>query len=270
MARARSWLAEDLDGIEEALAGRTGPLKSQLAGPWTLAANIEMRSGERAVRDPGACRDLSDALAEASARHVAELRRRLPGAEVILQIDEPSLPSVLAGGVTTASGIATYRAVDEQRAQSHLRTVMDAISASSALPGIHCCHADAPVDLMRRAGARMISVDLTVLDASQEESLGQAIDAGDSAALGVLPSADVQLTGIADRVLAERAAARLLDQYRRWGFSVERANRNVVITPWCGLAAASPAWARTAYVAAREAGRLVRDDAEADAGEERE
>lgn len=259
MTRAASWLAEDLDGIEEALVARVGPVKEQLAGPWTLAASIEMRNGERAIRDVGACRDIAEALAEAAERHVREIQRRLPGASVVLQFDEPSLPTALAGGVSTASGIATYRAVDVQRAESHLRMVLDGARGAGASPGIHCCDARAPVDLMRRAGADFVSVDLTVLDASQEEALGTVIDQGGQAYLGIVPSL---APNAPPRAIAERAAQRVLDQCDRWGFAVEQVESRLVLTPRCGLAGADPVWARTAYSSLREAVRLVREDAE--------
>jgi hypothetical protein len=259
MARARSWLAEDLDGIEQALAGRRGPLKAQLAGPWTLAAAVEMRGGERAVRDQGACRDIAEALAEAAARHVAEIRRRMPSADVVLQLDEPSLPSVLAGGVTTASGLATYRAVDPARAQSHLGWVLDAATTQGSLAGVHCCHPRAPIEMLVRSGARMLSVDAQVLDGSQEEPLGGALESGMLVLLGLAPSLPVSVSG--GRALAERIATRVLEQYSRWGIPAESANERVAITPTCGMAGADPAWARLAYAALGIAGRLVRDDA---------
>lgn len=262
MARARSWLAEDLDGVEQALTGRIGPVKAQLAGPWTLASAVEMRGGERAVRDHGACRDIAEALAEAAARHVGEIRRRIPGADVWLQLDEPSLPSVLAGGVTTASGLATYRAVDTARAQAHLAWVIDAVAAQQALPGVHCCHPRVPVELLRRAGSRMISVDPQVLDTAQEEPLGEALEAGVHLMLGYCPSLPVTVPG--PPALAERIAARALEQYSRWGIPADVANAGVVLAPSCGLAGADPEWVRVAYAALGIAGRLVRDDAPVD------
>ena len=41
MRRAVSFLGEDLDALEESSAGYAGPVKCQVAGPWTLAAAIE-------------------------------------------------------------------------------------------------------------------------------------------------------------------------------------------------------------------------------------
>ena len=259
MARARSWLSEDLDGIEQALAGRRGPLKAQLAGPWTLASGVEMRGGERAVRDHGACRDIAEALAEAAAGHVAEIRRRLPGVQVVLQLDEPSLPSVLAGGVTTASGLATYRSVDVARAQAYLGWVIDAVAAQGALSGVHCCHPRVPIDLLRRAGARMLSVDPAVLETEFEEPLGEALEAGLHLLLGYAPSLSQSVPG--PQALAERLAGRALEQYSRWGIPADAANARVALTPSCGLAGADPSWARLVYAALGIAGRLVRDDA---------
>lgn len=51
--RARSWLGEDLDALEEFAQGYTGPLKVQAVGPWTLAAALELRSGELSSATPG-------------------------------------------------------------------------------------------------------------------------------------------------------------------------------------------------------------------------
>ncbi|MYR56119.1 methionine synthase, partial [Streptomyces sp. SID625] len=93
--RARSWLGEDLDALEEYTQGHEGALKIQAAGPWTLAAALELRNGEAVLSDPGACRDLTASLAEGLRLHLAEVRRRVPGARLVLQLDEPSLTAVL-------------------------------------------------------------------------------------------------------------------------------------------------------------------------------
>lgn len=51
--RARSWLGEDLDALEEFTQGYEGLLKVQAVGPWTLAAGLELRGGEAMLGDPG-------------------------------------------------------------------------------------------------------------------------------------------------------------------------------------------------------------------------
>lgn len=95
--RARSWLGEDLDALEEFTQGYEGRLKVQAVGPWTLAAALELRNGEAALGDPGASRDLAASLAEGLRDHLAEVQRRIPGAQIVLQLDEPSSPPCSAG-----------------------------------------------------------------------------------------------------------------------------------------------------------------------------
>lgn len=101
--RARSWLGEDLDALEEFTQGYTGKLKIQAVGPWTLAASLELHGGEAMLQDAGACRDLAGSLAEGLREHLADVRKRIPGADVVLQFDEPSLTAVLLGRVRSAS-----------------------------------------------------------------------------------------------------------------------------------------------------------------------
>ena len=71
-------------------------MKTQVAGPWTLAAGVELRSGNRVLTDAGAVAEFVESLAEGLRGHVADLARRTR-AEVVVQIDEPTLPAVLAG-----------------------------------------------------------------------------------------------------------------------------------------------------------------------------
>src|SRR5690349_11061106 len=94
--RAVSLLAQDLDALEEQTQDYEGPLKVQVAGPWTLAAMVEQPRGDRVLADHGARRELAQSLAAGLASHVADVSRRVPGATLVLQVDEPLLPSVLA------------------------------------------------------------------------------------------------------------------------------------------------------------------------------
>jgi hypothetical protein len=47
----------------------------------------------------------------------------------MLQLDEPSVPAVLAGQVPTESGLRTLRSVPSLTVMSTLRTIVDAVSA---------------------------------------------------------------------------------------------------------------------------------------------
>ena len=134
--RAQTMLAHDLDALEEAADGYRGPLKIQVCGPWTLAATIELaRTQNVALADRGAVADLTDSLAEGAAGHIAEVRRRVPGAQLLVQLDEPALPAVIEGSVPTASGFGRLPAIDAPDIETALRTVLLAAQAE-ALPPI--------------------------------------------------------------------------------------------------------------------------------------
>ena len=106
-------LARDVDALDEVLgeAGATpAAVKCQVAGPWTLAAGVELRTGHRVLTDRGAVTEFAASLGEGLREHVAGLARRT-GVPVVVQVDEPTLPAVLAGTLATPSGYGTVGAV---------------------------------------------------------------------------------------------------------------------------------------------------------------
>ncbi|MFG2758846.1 methionine synthase [Streptomyces wuyuanensis] len=251
--RARSWLGEDLDALEEFTQGYEGPLKVQAVGPWTLAAALELRNGEAALADPGACRDLAGSLTEGLRGHLAEVRRRVPGARPVLQLDEPSLTAVLSGRVRTASGYRTHRAVDRQLAESALREVVDAVGVPVI---VHSCAPEVPFALLRRAGAAGISFDFGLLTERDEEAIGEAAEGGTKLFAGVVPSTDGPLSDPAGSVMGVRTL------WRRLGLNPGTLAESVVITPSCGLAGASPGYARAALAHGVRAARSLADNPE--------
>jgi methionine synthase II (cobalamin-independent) len=241
-------LDRDLDQLTEQGEGYAGPVKVQAAGPYTLAASLDLAVGGRMLRDPGAVRDLADSLAEGLRGHVADVRRRLPAATVLLQIDEPSLPAVLAGHVPTESGFSAYRPVEEAAATTALRGLVDAVGAPVTF---HCCAAGVPLGLFVAAGAAAVSLDLDLV--VKLDPLGEALDAGVGLLAGVAPS-----TG--ERAPASKDLAdRVRQVWERLGFPADRLPAQVVVTPTCGLAGATPAYARGVLAACREAGQRLRE-----------
>jgi methionine synthase II (cobalamin-independent) len=254
-------LAErDLDQMTEQAEGYVGPFKVQAAGPWTLAAEIDLPVGGRMLRDAGAVRDLTASLAEGVTGHVAEVRARVPGASVILQLDEPWLPAVLAGRVPTESGFAMLPAVEPETATTALREVIEKAGVPVV---VHCCAPDVPVGLIRSAGAVAVGLDLAPLvepDAkagggvSQLDQLGEALDAGLGLFAGAVP------TKVPDAARAP-SSAEVADKVRalwsRLGFPLSTVADQVVVTPACGLAGVTPEYARAALRACREAGRRL-------------
>ncbi|MDQ6936037.1 MAG: methionine synthase [Actinomycetota bacterium] len=254
--RARSLLAQDLDTLQELTQGYAGPLKIQVAGPWTLAATVEKSRGDRVLADLGARRELAQALALGVAEHVRDVGRRVPGATVLVQVDEPVLPAVLAGQVPTASGFHRHRSVDGQGAAEALEWVF---AACGDEPVAHCCAADVPIGLLRQAGARGLSVDSANLVISAYDELGRLLDHGGRLFLGVVPStarpperqsptAEQVERSVADGVL------RVLDMV---GFGPDELAGRLVLTPACGLAGASPEYSREALTLVRNSASLL-------------
>lgn len=267
--RALSHLHRDLDQLEELTQGYQGPLKVQVAGPWTLAATLELRHGDRFLADAGACRELAESLAEGVTQHLAELARRVPGANLVLQLDEPALPGVLRGTVPTASGFGRLRAVEESTAREGLRRLIDKVGAAvparsgpgdtpvgPAVPVIvHCCAPGVPLATIRGAGAAAVALDWSLLSVRQDEEFAEMVEAGVGVYAGVVPSADpasdapAGYQGVVDRVL----------ELRRVGFSAKQLAAAVTITPKCGMAGASPRWAARAQSLCMDAARALHD-----------
>jgi methionine synthase II (cobalamin-independent) len=243
--RAISLLAQDLDVLEEQLQDYTGRLKLQVAGPWTLAATVEKPRGDKILSDFGARRDLAQALAEGVRVHLADVQRRVPGAELVLQVDEPALPFVLGGQVPTASGFSRHRSVKPPDAQDALEWVLGAAGEHATV--VHCCASEVPIALLRRSGAGGVSVDLSALVAGAYEELATAIDEGAAVHLGVVRSSGVTVPPTKEPL--ERVL-RFLDML---GFDPEEVSGQLVLTPSCGLAGASPAYATGVLGTLREA-----------------
>lgn len=258
LRRTLDLLDRDLDAVTEAGDGYTGPLKVQAAGPWTLAANVDLPVGGRLLRDHGAVADLVASLAEGLAAHVADIARRVPGATVLVQLDEPALPAVLAGQIPTESGWRTLRPVAASTAESALREIVNAVGRPVI---VHCCARQAPIELFTAAGIAAISVDLTLATSAAElDEIGAAIDAGVGLFAGVVPTAPPPGSPAQRPPGAAQVADRIRDVWRRLGFPAVRLPEQVVVTPACGLAGVNPEYARAAIGACVEAGRRLADD----------
>jgi methionine synthase II (cobalamin-independent) len=253
--RAQEAMLRDLDALQQAVdvpGYHPTAVKVQLAGPWTLAAGIELPRGHRVMTDAGALREFGESLAEGLRRHVAEVAART-GAKVVVQLDEPSLPTVLAGRLPTPSGFGTVAAVPEPNATDLLNTVIEAARAATDMPVVlHCCADRPPLALLRAAGADALSVDATLLadaPAAAWDQLGEVWDSGATLFLGLVPSTEPARPPTL-RQVAE-PALRLVD---RLGFDRSWLAERALPTPTCGLAGATISWATRALTLARELG----------------
>jgi methionine synthase II (cobalamin-independent) len=257
--RAAGLLDEDIDALEEAwetagLRGNGRPVKIQAPGPITLAAELELANGHRAITDLGAVRDIAASLAEGVAAHRAAVSRRLD-TPVVVQFDEPSLPAAVAGrlaGVTTLSPVA---AIDETLATTLLDTC---VAAAGAEVSVHSCATALPWKALQRSSIAAISVDVTTLAAADLDAIAEFVESGRAVVLGAVSSSTP-----ARRPSAEEVATAVVAVTDRLGFGRSALRDRIGVTPACGLAAATPQWARTAIGLARRAAEDFADDPDA-------
>jgi methionine synthase II (cobalamin-independent) len=248
--RATDLLSFDLDAIQQAADGFTGPFKIQVCGPLTLAARIELsRSVNPALTDPGALADLTSSLAEGVAAHALGIRERIPGATLVVQLDEPELPAVLAGRVRTASGLSTVPALDEIAATDTLRSVL---AAATAFTVVHCCAAEVPFLLLNDADAGAVSFDLARLERGEIDAVAEIAEAGLGLLVGAVPT-----DANSEARAAKETASAVVTLWRRTALDAQGLAQQVVVTPACGLAGLSPDAARETLAHCREAARIV-------------
>jgi methionine synthase II (cobalamin-independent) len=248
--RAVSLLARDLDVVEELSQGDARRFKIQVAGPWTMAASMERPRGDRVIGDHGARRDLAQALADGVAEHARDVRRRLAGAELLVQLDEPALPAVLSGAIPTASGLGRHRSVSPQEAAESIEWTLSAVADAGCQTAIHCCAGDLPLSVFRETSVQALSFDLSAIPSASYDDLAAWTDLGRALWPGVVPAVDPP-----DPPGSAELTRRLILWWADLGYADVEAIPDTTVTPVCGLAGASPRWARTALETARDIAR---------------
>ena len=200
-------------------------VKVQAPGPITLAAQLELSNGHRALTDSGAVRDLAASLAEGVSVHRAELARRL-GATVVVQYDEPSLLVALEGrlsGVTSVEprirSTKTWQSSIDRRMRrgGGRRGHAACLRRRASMEG--CCSAALSQRCQSIRGLADADVD----------GLGQFIDSGRVAVLGLVPAT---APGQRPLVGADRGSRCLMTD--RIGFSRAVLGDRIGISPACG------------------------------------
>ncbi len=281
LRRSRDLLERDLDALTEVAAGYAGPFKIAATGPWTLAAELELPRGHKALSDTGATRDIADALAAGLVEQVEQIAQRVPGARILVQFDEPSLPAVLAGRIRTPSGFSVLPAVEEGLVVERLRILLGGLRALPATGGVgvHCCAPAVPLAALRAAGVDFVGLDVTALTQAEDDAVGEIVEAGVRLMAGLVPTrpispaAPISPTGPAAPAgaagRAVSAAPKLSDARRtvepvialwsRLGFRPEQLGEVVAVTSTCGLAGLGTDDARTVMRHCRKAGRVLVD-----------
>lgn len=196
--RAVSLLNQDINALAD-VAGEHpgGDLKISLRGPLSLAANLYLHNGERALSDAGARRDLLQSLVAGVGSYISRAASSVPGAQITVQVDEPEIAAVLGGGIPTASGYRTLRSVPSSEVSAAWEQMCSAITAAGADTVFALPRADAfgplrkgtksPFELAREAGAQGVALAADSLTARDWEGIAEAVEDGDRVWLGILP-----------------------------------------------------------------------------------
>ncbi|WP_426999188.1 hypothetical protein [Pseudarthrobacter sp. N5] len=237
LLRARSALSTDINVLAD-VAGEedqpAGEFKVQLCGPLSLAAGLHLHNGERALIDYGARRDIAASLAAGVGDYLRRVASSVPGARLVVQIDEPDIASVLAGTIPTSSGYRTLRSIDGQEATDSWRVVIDAVRAAGAAEiVVSVPEIEAPFDRILAAGADGIAVPLKALTSRQWEQLAGAVEMGKRLWAGALQLDNGPMPKVAD------AVDTVWRPWRQLGLPASSL-RTIRVTPAAGLAGQSP------------------------------
>lgn len=209
---------ESFGGAEAALAhlDRSVPLvKTQATGPITLGAAV--RAAGR--RGEGLWECVVEGLSTRIRTHLSMVRRHLPGAEVVLVLDEPALAAL------------EWEAPGSGAALDALGAVMESISVPV---GIHCC-GDADWGPVADLAPAFLSLDAAALGPRfvlSAPDVARAVSAGARMIWGAVPADHPPLPSVDTLVARVRRAEGVLVLA---GADV-RVLEEAWLSPACGLA----------------------------------
>ncbi len=193
-------------------------VKTQAAGPVTLAI------GMLAAGHPGhgLWDEVVNGLIGRISAHVVWLRARLPGAQVMVVLDEPALGGLVEPGFP----------IDAADAAAALGAVLGGIGVDG---GVHCC---VPTDwaMLARLQPEWLSWDVGALDTGLQESaeeVAMAIAAGTRIIWGACPATPPPMPAIDDLLARLRRAEGALVVA---GAPAAALADDMWLSPGCGLA----------------------------------
>lgn len=205
----------------DVVAGRTGPVKTQLTGPVTLGLALTMHG----VAEDVAFRVAEHVVVERAAALVATMRRALPEAPLVVFLDEPAL----VGTAQLGFPLDTERIID-------LVSGVLAALEHDAVTGVHCC-GEADWKAILSAGPRVLSLPVGAEIDRVLGSLTTFLEDGGWIAWGAVPTS---------APVGERAGLYWKTLSKQWCSLVQQGadpvmiRRRSLITPHCGLADHGP------------------------------
>lgn len=186
--RAVSALSTDFNVLADLVGAEERPtheLKVHCRGPLSLAANLHLHNGERALLDHGARRDLRDALVDGVGSLLARAAAASPGAALTLQLDEPEIAEVLQGAIPTASGYRTLRAVGEQEIIEAWTLLAESARAAGAAAVVLSLSEAEQIALLQRVPDVGFAVPVSGVTNRDWEAIAELVEAGRTLWAGV-------------------------------------------------------------------------------------
>lgn len=196
LQRARSFLSSDLNILADLVGARETrltELKIQLMGPLSLAASLHLPMGERAISDQGARREIAQSLGTGLGEYLRAVHGAVPGARIVLQVNEPEAGRILAGTIPTVSGYRRIRAVPRSEVRASWQEFIEAARTAGANETVLAVPKTAFSNALE-SGAEGVSVSLEKTDSSDWELFAAAIEADRQLWLGIDTILDSQLS----------------------------------------------------------------------------
>ncbi|WP_323958940.1 hypothetical protein GC088_10320 [Arthrobacter sp. JZ12] len=204
--RAVSALSTDLNVLADVAGAEETPatgLKVHCRGPLSLAANLYLHNGERALLDSGARRDIRDALVDGISTLLRRAASACPGTSITLQLDEPEISDVMAGTIPTASGYRTLRAIAEQEVLEAWARVADGACGSGAAAVVLAARSFTALPLIRRIPELGCALPVSGLGDRDWEPIAELVENGRAfwAGMSYAGTRPVQIRAAADSLL---------------------------------------------------------------------
>lgn len=254
--RAKSLLSEDCDLLEEVWerSGRsssqkssTNVVKTQVVGPYTLAASLELRTGVRAIKDSGAINALIDSLADGIATQAKDLARRL-NAQLIVQLDEPLLADVIDGYLKPPTRLDVINPITAQQVSEGYARFIAAVGYPVILRSVRRRH---PWEIFGQFDG--VCIDLGSITRKDYDALGALSENDCALFLGVIPVQQPIAHCAIEEVL--QGVVQVTDKI---GISRKTVARQAIITPQSGFAATNDVeWIKQALALAQRASETL-------------
>jgi methionine synthase II (cobalamin-independent) len=131
-------------------------------------------------------------------------------------------------------------------------------AAAGTEVSVHSCASSIPWKVLQNSAIGAVTVDAGTLRAADLDAIGEFVESGRVVMLGVVPS-----SAPARRPAVEEVAKSVVAVTDRIGFARSVLRDRIGVTTACGLAGATPEWARTAIGLARQVAEILAEDPDA-------